>query len=84
MFTDTKVAKAFLLDYYFVKVESNEHDFNVFTEYMEQKGWKEVDQLGGLHIFERNGVKKHILNKQVKTFMKNGKLNLEYLKRCTN
>ncbi len=75
-FTDSKIAKSLFSETYYVKISSDEYDFNVFREYMKDKGWKEIEQLGGLHIFEKKGEKKGILNTQVKTVFIDGKLNM--------
>ncbi len=79
--TDAKIAKSLFSETYYVKIDSDEYDFDVFRDYMEARGWKEVDQMGGLHVFEKDGKRKAIANTQVKTVFVDGKLNfkLKYL-----
>lgn len=79
--TDAKVARSLFTDTYYTKVAAGETDFDVFREYMESRNWSEVDQMGGLHVFEKDGERKLILNTQVKTVFINGRLNfkLRYL-----
>lgn len=44
---------------------------------MAEKGWMENDskRMGGLHVFEKNGNEKPILNTDVKTVFIDGKFN---------
>lgn len=76
-FTDSKIAKSLFSETYYVKISSDEYDFDVFRDYMEARGWKEVEQMGGLHIFEKNGKRKAIGNTQVKKVFIDGKLNFK-------
>jgi len=76
--TDAKVTKSIFMEQYYVKVSSDEYDFDVFREYMKDKGWKEVKRLGGLHVFEKNGKKKGIVNTQIKKVFIDGKLNFKF------
>lgn len=85
-FTDSKVSKSLISDTYYVKIESDEGEYAVFTEYMESLGWVDnLDkQMGAGHIFEKNGVSKHISNRDIKTAIIDGKLNLYFIERWRN
>ncbi|WP_064093356.1 hypothetical protein [Rossellomorea aquimaris] len=76
-FTDTQVTKSLLVEEYYVKISSDDYDFDVFRDYMESRGWKENgdNRMGGLYVFEMNGERKEIINTQIKTIFVNGKLN---------
>lgn len=76
VFTEDKIAKLPLTQYYFAKVEAGEQDFEVFKHYMEGKGWDRTNQVGGLHIFEKDGNQLEIVHTQVKTLIIDGNLNL--------
>jgi len=80
-FTDAKVAKSLFSDTYYVKLEADESEYHVFTDYMEGLGWVENQDLrmGGGHLFERKGASKHIINKDIKTALIDGKPNLSFL-----
>ncbi|MBP3951790.1 hypothetical protein [Bacillus suaedae] len=75
--TDTQVTKSLLADEYYVKISSDDYDFDVFRDYMESRGWKENEdkRMGGMYAFEKNGETKEIINTQVKTIFVDGKLN---------
>lgn len=76
-FTNTQITKSLYVDEYYAKISSNKFDFNVFRDYMESRGWKENEnkRIGGLHVFEKNGETKAIINTQIKTIFIDGKLN---------
>jgi len=76
-FTDTQVTRSLFADEYYVKMSSDDYDFDVFRDYMESRDWKENEgkRMGGLHVFEKNGETKEIINTQVKTIFIDGKLN---------
>ncbi len=76
LLTDSTTTKSLFIEQYYVKINSNQNEFDVFRNYMEASGWKEKEQLGGLHIFEKYGNKKQILNTDVKTIFIDGKLNI--------
>jgi hypothetical protein len=78
VFTDTKITKSIYTDQYYAKVKMNEHDFNVFVEYMEENGWtmNPHKQMGSIHVFEKNGVERRVASNSVKTIIIDGKLNL--------
>ena len=75
--TNTSVTKSLLTDEYYVKISSDDYDFDVFRDYMESRGWEENEdkRMGGLYVFEKNGDTKEIINTQVKTVFIDGKLN---------
>jgi hypothetical protein len=77
VFTDAKVTKSMFVEEYYIKVPVGASEFNILKDYLESKGWsfnKEM-QMGGLYQFERQGEKIEITNKNIKTIIKNGKLN---------
>ncbi|WP_236561178.1 hypothetical protein [Pontibacillus sp. HMF3514] len=76
--TDAQVTQSLLVDEYYVKISSDEFDFNVVRDYLKKEGWKEIkhQRMGGLYVFERDGKIKRIINTQVKTIFIDGKLNL--------
>ncbi|MDF2678298.1 MAG: hypothetical protein K0Q97_2645 [Bacillota bacterium] len=78
VFSNVEVTKALLWDEYYVKVTSDKYELDILKDYMESKGWieNESKRLGGLHIFERNGEEKGILNTAIKTIVVDGKLNV--------
>ena len=75
--TDIQVTKSLLAEEYYVKISSDEYDFDVFLDYMESRGWKvnEDKRMGGLYVFEMNGETKEIVNTQIKTIFVDDKLN---------
>jgi len=79
VFTEDKIARLPLTQYYFAKIESGEQDVEVFRDYMEKNGWKQTHQTSEMHIFEKNGNEVEIINTQVKTLIIDGSLNLQYL-----
>lgn len=81
--TDSKVSKSLLSNTYYIKIEIYENEYIVFSEYMESLGWKEnlEKQMGAGHIFIKNGVSKHISNRNIKTAIIDGKLNLYFINR---
>ena len=84
--TDSKVSKSLISDTYYIKLESNEGEYVVFTEYMESIGWFENHdkRMGAGHIFEKNGVSKHISNGDIKTAIIDGKPNFYFINRWRN
>ena len=75
--TDIQVTKSLLAEEYYVKISSDDYDFDVFLDYMESRGWKvnEDKRMGGLYVFKMNGETKEIVNTQIKTIFVDDKLN---------
>ena len=77
VFTDDKISKVPLTKYYLAKVQSGEQDFEVFSHYMQSKGWNRTDQIGGISTFEKDGTQLEIVNTHVKTLIIDGNLNFQ-------
>ena len=84
--TNDVIVKSLISDTYFAKISSDEYDFNVFVEYMKIDGWieNESKRMGGLHVFEKDGDKKSILNTDVKTVFIDGRLNIAKIQSFLN
>jgi hypothetical protein len=83
VFTEDKIAKLPLTNYYFAKVEAEEQDFEVFRNYMEQNGWSRINQKDGSHTFEKDGNELEIIHTQIKTLIIDGNLNIRYINHLT-
>jgi hypothetical protein len=75
--TEAKLTKALFTSDYYVKISSDENDFDVFSEYMKSRGWYEdaSKRMGGLHVFEKNGETMEVINTDIKTVFIDGKIN---------
>lgn len=75
--TDSKVTKGLFTSYYYIKLSSYENEFEILQKYMKDKGWHENEgkRNGGLHVFEKEGKDKRILNTSIKTVFIDGRLN---------
>ena len=75
--TDNKVANIYFTPYYFVKINSDEHENIIFDEYMSNKGWKFYDQMGCVKYYKKGQQKKTILCTNIKTVIINGKIQFQ-------
>jgi hypothetical protein len=75
--TEAKLTKSLFTSDYYVKISSDENDFDIFSEYMKSRGWYENEskRMGGLHVFEKNGETLEVINTDIKTIFIDGKIN---------
>ncbi|MBU9722815.1 MULTISPECIES: hypothetical protein [Bacillaceae] len=72
IFTEANVVEANFIDIYYVSLQNEESEFEVFKQYMEDKGWTEVGAEGSGQWFEKNNETFYITSTELKTIFVNG------------
>ncbi len=64
---DQSVVELPMTSYYLVRVPESSNEVAVFSRYMEERGFEQITQLGGLHRYQRGQEILSVTNNQLKT-----------------
>ncbi|WP_078552884.1 hypothetical protein [Bacillus alkalicellulosilyticus] len=74
-FTNTKIVEVPIFNVYYVKLDADETEFDVFHSYIQEKGWEEVYREGSGQQFHRDGELFTIGGTDLKTIFVDGRPN---------